>query len=933
MPAARAGRAAVEVIGEVANFGANLERDLNNELREVDVDMTPVADSMRDGIRDGVKKSGKEFDGLSEQARRGLKGVGDEADRAGERIGAGIGKGTNQARDELGRFIKVNERTFMGISLKWGSLPKILGAIGKASGLALGGALGAAALASTVNTVFAITTAIGPAVGAVGPLAAAFIGAKIAAGTFQLALMGVGDALSAGLTGDTAKFNEALEQMPVTAQTALKELVGLKKEILGVREVVQGNFFGQLIGQIQPLGALYLPLVANQLGRISTGFGKAAKDSAAFLRTPDAVRAVNASLTDTGTAVNNVTAGLPGLIRAFLPLWEVGSSLLPGLTSGFSDLTQRAGAFLENARASGQLATFFQNGLTVLGQLGAVLKNIGSILFSVFQAASAAGGDFLGVIGQTLEKVADFLNTAEGMAALEQVFAVLAQVGGLFGQALSVVLPVLGQLVGVLAGALAPVLPVISNLIASLAPVLSLVGQIIGTVLAPVITTLGGLLQTLIPVIMPIATALGGVLLSAAQALAPILATLGQVIGAVLTAALTALQPLFAALVPVMQQIAVQVLPSLLPLIVSLGDLLLALMPIIQPLIGLLVALIQNSLQQFVTVMPPVLAAINWLVQALTSLIGPIAQAIGWVLKFITSIVSVIPSGNKVTSHWNNLKAIASAVFRFIGQMVTVQINIVKAVLNSIGGVISRVIGFFARARSTIISAVGSARAAVSSAVSGIISALGRLASGAASAVGRMIGVLRGIGGKIRGAVGNLAGLLVNAGRNVINGLISGITQRLGALRSAAGKAAGTIRNLFPFSPAKEGPLSGRGSPEIAGRKIATMIAAGLQARIPAIKTAAFRAAETARLSSSPVDTIGRGILSSAMGSAVSKARLTANLAPLQRPVSIGSGAIMMNFYGPVPTEAQAERVGAAAGRGLASAMQTRNVATTMRTI
>ncbi len=909
-----------------------MERDLNKELRDVDVDMSPVADKMRDGIRDGVRESGKEFDGLSDEAKRGLGGVGDEADKAGTRIGAGVRKGTNQARDELGRFTKANKRTFMGISLEWGKLPKILGAIGKGAGLALGGAIGAGALANTVNTVFAVTTALAPAVGAVGPLAAAFIGAKIAAGTFQLALMGVEDALSAGLAGDTAKFNEALKEMPKTAQAAIKETVGLKKEILGVREVVQGNFFGQLVGQIKPLGAVYLPLVANNLGRISTGFGKAARESATFLRTPDAVRSVNAALMDTGTAVNEVTGGLPGLIRAFLPLWEVGASFLPGLTAGFGDLTQRVADFMENARETGQLQQFFSQGLSVLGQLGSVLGNIGSIIASVFQAAAASGGDFLGVLGTALETAANFLNTAEGMQVLAQVFAVLAQVGGLFGQALSVVLPVVGQLVSVLAGALAPILPVISNLIASLAPVLSLVGQIIGAVLAPVITTLGGLLQALIPAIMPIATALGGVLLTAAQALAPIIATLGQVIGAVLTAALTALQPLFAALIPVMQQIAVQVLPSLLPLIVSLGDLLLALMPIIQPLIGLLVALIQSGLQQFVTVMPPILAAINWLVQALTTLVRPIASAIGWGVKLVTTLVNVVPAGQKVSSHFKNLQTITQAVFSFIGRMVTVQINIVKTVLNSIGGVISRVIGFFGRARASIASALSSARAAVSSAVSAIIGFLGRLASGASSAISRMIGVVRGIGGRIRGAVGNLAGLLVSAGRNVINGLISGITSRLGALRAKAASAASTIRNLFPFSPAKEGPLSGSGSPEIAGGKIATMIATGLQNRIPAIRAAAFKAADTARLSTTGLDTSGRGILAAALGSARTQPRFQA--APASSgSVAFGAGAVVLNFYGQVPSEAQAERVGAAAGRGLATAMQTRGVKTTMRTI
>src|SRR3546814_20818799 len=39
---------------------------------------------------------------------------------------------------------------------------------------------------------------------------------------------------------------------------------------------------------------------------------------------------------------------------------------------------------------------------------------------------------------------------------------------------------------------------------------------------------------------------------------------------------------------------------------------------------------------------------------------------------------------------------------------------------------------------------------------------------------------------------------------------------------------ASTIRDYLPFSPAKEGPLSGLGNPEQSGRKIAEMVGDGI---------------------------------------------------------------------------------------------------------
>ena len=77
-------------------------------------------------------------------------------------------------------------------------------------------------------------------------------------------------------------------------------------------------------------------------------------------------------------------------------------------------------------------------------------------------------------------------------------------------------------------------------------------------------------------------------------------------------------------------------------------------------------------------------------------------------------------------------------------------------------------------------------------------------------------------------ALGNLGRLLAQAGRNVISGLISGIQSMLGPLGSVMGGIAGKIRGFLPFSPARVGPLSGRGNPELSGQSIAAMLARGL---------------------------------------------------------------------------------------------------------
>ena len=72
--------------------------------------------------------------------------------------------------------------------------------------------------------------------------------------------------------------------------------------------------------------------------------------------------------------------------------------------------------------------------------------------------------------------------------------------------------------------------------------------------------------------------------------------------------------------------------------------------------------------------------------------------------------------------------------------------------------------------------------------------------------------------------------LLYDAGANIVKGLISGIKSMISGAGSAISSVASTIRKFLPFSPAKEGPLSGSGSPDIAGAKIGSMVADGITA-------------------------------------------------------------------------------------------------------
>lgn len=143
--------------------------------------------------------------------------------------------------------------------------------------------------------------------------------------------------------------------------------------------------------------------------------------------------------------------------------------------------------------------------------------------------------------------------------------------------------------------------------------------------------------------------------------------------------------------------------------------------------------------------------------------------------------------------------------------------------------------------------------------VGAILRKFRELVDGSKRAIDSAVGFFADLPGRISKAVGNLGGLLLDAGKNVVQGLIDGIKSMFGALERTSSSMAGTIRKYLPFSPAKEGPLSGRGSPELSGRTIVDMLAAGITGNLGTARQAADRLAGTFALGASPLTTAPAG--------------------------------------------------------------------------
>jgi len=110
------------------------------------------------------------------------------------------------------------------------------------------------------------------------------------------------------------------------------------------------------------------------------------------------------------------------------------------------------------------------------------------------------------------------------------------------------------------------------------------------------------------------------------------------------------------------------------------------------------------------------------------------------------------------------------------------------------------------------------------------------------SAVSRMMSLVdwvKGIPGRILSGLGNLGSLLIGSGRALLEGLWQGVQNALGWVKDKISGALSSIRNLFPFSPAKEGPFSGTGYTTYSGRALMEGFGEGMESANADVRTTA----------------------------------------------------------------------------------------------
>lgn len=249
--------------------------------------------------------------------------------------------------------------------------------------------------------------------------------------------------------------------------------------------------------------------------------------------------------------------------------------------------------------------------------------------------------------------------------------------------------------------------------------------------------------------------------------------------------------------------------------------------------------------------------AIMAVVQFVWGLIGPFI--IGTFNFVRDSVVTALTFLYQVWSRvWNATMTVISAVWGFIEPYIVATLGRIQAVIGAVLGWLSSawdaVWGFIKNTTSAawdfVVNLFTAAVQRVTDNINRIRALLGKvreffdgLKQAASGGVGSLLDYVGQIPGKIYDKIVALGSRLYSAGANIMQSLVDGIRNAASKVYDVVEGVVQKVRDMLPFSPAKEGPLSGRGYTLYSGQALAESFGEGIRQKASVAVQAAMQMA------------------------------------------------------------------------------------------
>lgn len=719
--------------------------------------------------------------------------------------------------------------------------------------------------------------------------------AKLAGVSFDdlavaIALMG-----NAGIKGSDA--GTSLKTMLMNLQPQTKKQSDLMKKLGIVTADGTNRFFDQQ-GKLKSLAdvsqilntALKGMTDQQKLATLETIFGSDAIRAAAVLTGEGAAGFNNMAeamgkVTAEGVAaerLNNVAGAIEQLKgSAETAAIAFGTALLPAVRAIAEFITMLANKFSALDPKWQKLIAFAAVAAAALLGLIAVIAGVAAVVAGMVASFAAIKiALIIGAIVGAIVAIGVAIKLAyDRSAAFRDLLSKLGQAGkAAFDAILSVVRPIVAFIRDDMIPNIKAVAERLQN---NLAPAFKAIGEFIETRVVPAIEKFKVAFAAALPTILEVARgvmAVGRVVFD----------VLGKALGFIIPLLVNVIGPAFSAwangiaLVISGIPVAVQWIKNIIDVLKTVGAIILG------AVIGPFYALYQAGKFVFETLAPIVSGFVNFfigvwnflfpVVSAVWGLITAVISAawavitglfqIGWAI--ITAIWNALWSVliGPVTAAWSAISSAVSAAMSFIGSLISAGWALVKSVFDRLfGWLVTPIMAAFNAVKNFISSKMSETSSSVSSIwntitgfftsakdrILGIINGFSAFVTAARNhfdqfkqaiiqKVNEAVSFVASIPGRVVSAIGNLGGLLFNAGRSLLEGFLNGMKAMFNTVVGWASSAMSTLRGLWPFSPAKWGPFSGRGWTLYSGRAIMEDFAKGIDQRAGLVSTAAEQA-------------------------------------------------------------------------------------------
>jgi phage-related protein len=437
------GKAYIEVRADLSKFPAELKKELKKALAEgvAGVSFDGLADKAEEAAGTAAHRAGDKFEregkrtfksaaeGIGRETSRGFLGsIRAIFSRRGGSGGGGLFGGViknlfSGAQDAIKTGVQ-------GLSDVGGKIGGVLGAIGGGGG-DIASLIKVAAILAAIPAVFGLVGALVHLSGALLALPAAAGVAAAGISVLVVAFQGFGEALSAGFSGDTEKFKQALKGLAEPAQTVVKEIVGLKSIFKSIKSDVQTAFFAPMIGIFKLLGKTLLPEIRFGMQDVADALGNLFAKILTLGTENDIFKDVGKIFDSTGRIIRDLTGPITELFAVMFGVVKHGLPFVERFFHFVGEGLTRLTGFLSGSLKSGSFERFLENAAKIGRELFGILGEVGHLIGAIFGGQDVAEGStqFLSDIKKAIKALADFFDSEQGKQVIQGWLVVLKGLG------------------------------------------------------------------------------------------------------------------------------------------------------------------------------------------------------------------------------------------------------------------------------------------------------------------------------------------------------------------------------------------------------------------------------------------------------------------------------------------------------------------------